>query len=177
MHAHAVSMRTHGLSVCTHMCICVCTLRVSHGLYFSKINYFFQKKVLFSTNTFLKSIFIWLGSEPTLGFRVLPSMGNRGPSRKWRYRIFSVLNLRATPWNFQKYYLFSIVPWKHLDWHGATSLGIKALKVPFPIKLFKMPLVNLGLTKSQTRSKFFRNDIFHAFTSNPSHLEIFVNFD
>ena len=26
MRAHAISMRTHGLSVCTHTRVCVCTL-------------------------------------------------------------------------------------------------------------------------------------------------------
>ena len=67
--------------------------------------------------------------------------------------------------------------WKHLDWHGATRSGIGALEVPFHIKLTKMPLVNPRLTESQRQSKSFKNHIFHASTSNPSHLEIFVNFD
>ena len=65
-------------------------------------------------------------------------------------------------------------PWKHLDWCGTTRLGIRALKVLFSAK---MPLVNLELTKSQTRSKSSQNNIFHGFTSNPSYSETFVNFD
>ena len=40
-----------------------------------------------------------------------------------------------------------------------------------------MPLVNLGLTKIQTRSESCQNDIFHAFTSNLSYSKIFVKFD
>ena len=67
--------------------------------------------------------------------------------------------------------------WKHLNWHNATHLGIEALKVPFLTKMTKMPLVNPRLTKSQTRSKSSQNNIFHGFTSNPSYLETFVNFD
>ena len=34
-----------------------------------------------------------------------------------------------------------------------------------------------SLTKSQSWSKSFYDNIFHVFTSNLSHLEIFVNFD
>ena len=40
-----------------------------------------------------------------------------------------------------------------------------------------MPSVNPELTKSQNWLKSLENNIFHVFTSNPSHLEIFVNFD
>ena len=39
-----------------------------------------------------------------------------------------------------------------------------------------MPLVNLGLTKGQTRSKSLQNNI-HGFISNPISLEIFSTFD
>ena len=49
--------------------------------------------------------------------------------------------------------------------------------MPFPVKLIKMPLVYLKLAKSQIRSNSFQNNIFNVFTSNPSHLEIFVKFD
>ena len=49
--------------------------------------------------------------------------------------------------------------------------------MPFLVKLTKMPLVNLGLTKIQTRSESCQNDIFHAFTSNLSYSKIFVKFD
>ena len=68
-------------------------------------------------------------------------------------------------------------PQKHLDRHGATRLAVGALEMPFLVKLTKMPLANHWLTESQMRSKSSRNDIFHAFTSKSSHLEIFVNFD
>ena len=40
-----------------------------------------------------------------------------------------------------------------------------------------MPLVNPGLIKGQTRSKYSQNNIFHGFISNWSSSEIFINFD
>ena len=70
--------------------------------------------------------------------------------------------------------ILSIGPRKHLDWCGVTRLGIGALKVHFSAK---MPLFNPRLTKSQTKSKSSQNNIFHGFTSNPSYLKPFVNFD
>ena len=94
-----------------------------------------------------------------------------------RHRILSALNLHARPRKFQKYYLLSIGPRKHIDWCGKSHSGIRPFKVPFPVELTKIPLVNLKLTKSQIVPKFSQNNIFHAFTSNLSHLEIFVNFD
>ena len=66
---------------------------------------------------------------------------------------------------------------KHLDWCGATRSGIKALKVSFQVKLTKMPLVNGGLTGSQSWSKSFQNNIFHVSIANLSYLVIFINFD
>ena len=66
---------------------------------------------------------------------------------------------------------------KHLDWRGITRSGIGALKVPFQVKLTKMPQVNLGLTKSQSWSKSSQNKNFHVSTSNSSYLVIFINFD
>ena len=68
-------------------------------------------------------------------------------------------------------------PWKHPDWCGATCLGIGALKVPFQVKLTKMPLANPRLTGSQSWSKSFQNNIFHVSTTNLSYSMIFVNFD
>ena len=68
-------------------------------------------------------------------------------------------------------------PWKHLDWCGTTRLDIGALEVPFRVKLTKMPLVNTRLTKSQSRSKSFQNNIFHVSTTNLSYSMIFVKFD
>ena len=67
--------------------------------------------------------------------------------------------------------------WKHLDWRGATRSGIKALKVPFLVKMSKKPLVDLGLSKSLTMSKSSQNNIFHSFISNPSYSETFINFN
>ena len=64
------------------------------------------------------------------------------------HRIFPTLDLRAGPQKFQKYYLFSMGLRKHLDWHGITCLGVRALEVPFQVKLTKMPLVNPRLTES-----------------------------
>ena len=49
--------------------------------------------------------------------------------------------------------------------------------MPFSAKITKMPLVNPGLTKGQTRSKSLQNNIFHGFISNLNSLEIFGNFD
>ena len=84
---------------------------------------------------------------------------------KWcKHRILSALNLRARPQKFQKYYLFSTRPRKHLDWCGATRSGIRTLEVHFQVKLTKMPLVNPGLTESQSRSKLSQNNIFHVST-------------
>ena len=40
-----------------------------------------------------------------------------------------------------------------------------------------MPLVNLGMTESQTKSKSPQNNTFNIFTSNLSFLEIFGNCD
>ena len=91
--------------------------------------------------------------------------------------VFCTLDLHVGPQKFQKYYLISIGPWRNLNWCGVTRSGIGALEMPFPIKLTKMLLVNLGLTENQTRLKSSRNNIFHAFTSNPSHSKIFVKFD
>ena len=52
---------------------------------------------------------------------------------------------------------------KHLDWHGATCSSIKALEVPFQVKLTKMPLVNPGLIESQSQSKLSQNKTFFMF--------------
>lgn len=94
-----------------------------------------------------------------------------------RYCILFVLHLLARPRKFQKYYIFFVGQQKHIDWRGATRLGIGALKVPFLVKLTIMPLVKLGLTEIQTRSKSPQNGIFYAFTSNERHSKIFVKFD
>ena len=82
-----------------------------------------------------------------------------------RYHILFTLNLHARPRKFQKYYLFSIGLQKDLDWRGVTHLGIGALKVPFQVKLTKMPLVIPKKKKIRVS------------TSNLSLLVIFVNFD
>ena len=94
-----------------------------------------------------------------------------------RHCILFAFDLCAKLQKFQKYYLFSMGPWKHLDWCGTTHLDIGALEVPFRVKLTKMPLVNTRLTKSQSRSKSFQNNIFHVSTTNLSYSMIFVKFD
>ena len=68
-------------------------------------------------------------------------------------------------------------PRGHLEWCGATRLDAGAPEVSFSAKMTKMPLVNLGLTEGQTRSKPSQNNTFHSFTSNWIFLEIFGNFD
>ena len=70
-----------------------------------------------------------------------------------------------------------MVPRKYLDQRGTTHSSIRALEVPFQAKLTKMPLANLRLTKSQSRSKSFQNNIFHVPTSNSIYSVTFVNFD
>ena len=49
--------------------------------------------------------------------------------------------------------------------------------MPFSTKMTKMPLVNLGLTEGQMRSKPSQNNTFHSFALNLSFSEIFGNFD
>ena len=68
-------------------------------------------------------------------------------------------------------------PQEHPEWHGATHSDTGAPKVPFLVKMTKMPLVNLGLTEGQTMLKSTQNNTFHSFSSNPSFLEIFSHFD
>jgi len=93
------------------------------------------------------------------------------------YCILFALDLCVRPRKIQKYYFHSIVPWEHPKWSGATCLDTGAPKVSFLAKMTKMVLVNLGLTESQTKLKSPQNIAFHSFTSNPSFLEIFDNFD
>ena len=63
----------------------------------------------------------------------------------------------------QKYHFLSMGPQEHPEWRGATHPNTETPKVPFPAKMTKMPLVNLGLTEGQTRSKSTQNNIFHIF--------------
>ena len=80
-----------------------------------------------------------------------------------RHHILSPLNLCARPRKLLKYYLFSMGLWKHLDWRGATCSSIRALEVPFQVKLTKMPLVNPRLIESQSQSKSSQNKKFLCF--------------
>ena len=103
----------------------------------------------------------------------------RGPSYSancW-YHILSTIDLHAGPRKIQKYYFPSMGPREHLEWHGATRSDTGAIKVPLLAKMTKMPIVNLGLAESQTRSKSPQNSTFHSFTSKLRFLEIFGNFD
>ena len=93
------------------------------------------------------------------------------------YLILSTLDLRAWPWKIQKYYFLSMGLREHLEWCGITRSNTRALKVPLLAKMTKMPLVNPGLTESQTKSKSSQNNFFHGFISNPIFLELFGNFD
>ena len=93
------------------------------------------------------------------------------------YRILSTLNVRAGPWKNQKYHFLSMGPWKHLEWCGAIRSDTRAPKVPFPTKMTKILLINLGLTEGQTRSKSIQNNTFHSISSNPSFSDIFSHFD
>ena len=69
--------------------VCMRTLRISSSLSFTKIVLFLLKISYIFHKYFLKSIFIRLGLKPTLGLRVLPSLGNGGLSHKW-YKIRSL---------------------------------------------------------------------------------------
>ena len=68
-------------------------------------------------------------------------------------RILFALGLHAEPQKIQKYYFLSTGPREYLEWSDATRLDIEAPKVPFSTKITKMPLINLGLTEGQTKSK------------------------
>ena len=99
------------------------------------------------------------------------------PTNRCWYCILSALDLRVGPWKIQKYYFLSMVLQEHTEWCGITHLDIGAPKMHFSAKITKMSLVNLGLTKSQTRSKSSQNKNFHDFLSNPSFSKIFGYFD
>ena len=68
-------------------------------------------------------------------------------------------------------------PRERLELRGVIHSDTGTPKVPFSTKKTKMPLVNLGLGESQTRSKSTWNNTFHIFSSNPSFSEIFSHFD
>ena len=68
-------------------------------------------------------------------------------------------------------------PQEHPEWRSTTRSDTGAPKMRFLTKMIKMPLVNLGLTEGQTRSKSTQNNTFHNFSSNPSFSEIFSHFD
>ena len=93
------------------------------------------------------------------------------------YCILSALDLCVGSQKIQKYYFLSMGPWEHPKRHGETRSDTRAPKVPLLAKMTKMPIVNLGLTEGQTRSKSLQNNIFHGFTSNLSSSEVFSKFD
>ena len=68
-------------------------------------------------------------------------------------------------------------PRGHPEWCDATRSDAGVPEVPFSTKMTKMPLVNLGLTEGQMRSKPSQNNTFHSFALNLSFSEIFGNFD
>ena len=74
------------------------------------------------------------------------------------------------PDNSKRYYLFSMGPQKHLNWHNATYSSIEALELPFLVKLTKMPLVDPGLTKSQICVKITPKQHFSFFYIKPELL-------
>ena len=76
---------------------------------------------------------------------------------------FVCLDLRAGPRKIQKYYFLPMGPREHPKWRGITHLDTRTPKVSFSAKMTKMPLVNLGFTEGQTRSKSTQNNTFHTF--------------
>ena len=99
MHA-CPCMRTHAQAELEHACIYACIHTHALGFlwpFFSQKKSFILPKLsyIFHKN-FLKSNFIWLGPKPTLGFRVLTSLGNEGLGHKgykmrclYRHRLLS----------------------------------------------------------------------------------------
>ena len=87
MYVCACHKHSYAWLQCVYAYACMHVFRVSSGLSFPKIVLFFQKKVIFSTHTFLKSIFMRLGPKPILGFIVLLLLENEGPSCKG-YKIW-----------------------------------------------------------------------------------------
>ena len=85
------------------------------------------------------------------------------PTNRCWYCILFALDLRAKPRKIQKYYFLSMRLEEHTKWCGATHLNIRAPKVHFLAKMTKMPIVKLGLTEGQTRSKSSQNNNFHDF--------------
>ena len=66
-------------------------------------------------------------------------------------------------------------PREHPEWRDVTRLNTEAPKVPFLAQMTKMPLVNLGLTEGQTRSKSSQNNTFQGFWSNLSFRRFLAN--
>ena len=64
----------------------------------------------------------------------------------------------------------SRLTWRNLFGHWST-------KSTFFCQNVQNAPGQLGLSKSQTRSKSSQNNIFYGFTSNPSYSETFVNFN
>ena len=79
---HAWSMCTQTLSMRAYMRVCIRMPKGFSWPFFFKNSLFGPKIVLFSTNTFLKTIFIWLDPKRTSGFRILISLRNGGPTHK-----------------------------------------------------------------------------------------------
>ena len=96
------------------------------------------------------------------------------------YHILFALDLHVKPRKIQKYYFLSMGPQGHPEWCGTTYLDTGAPKVPFSTKRAKMPLVNLGLTKVQTRSKPSQNNTFivlHQIRASRKFLETLTKFN
>ena len=88
VHAYACIKHVHaGLeNTCAYACMRTHVLGFLWP-FFSKNSLFSSyKSYIFSENTFLKSISIWLSPKPTLGFKILTSLGNGSLSRK-RYKM------------------------------------------------------------------------------------------
>ena len=96
------------------------------------------------------------------------------------YRILSTLNVRAGPWKNQKYHFLSMGPWEHLEWCGATRSDTRAPKVPFPTKMTKILLINLGLTEvkqGQNPYKITPFIVFHQTRASRTFLATLTKFD
>ena len=68
-------------------------------------------------------------------------------------------------------------PREHPERRDAARSDTRAPKVPFSAKMTKMPLVNPRFDQKSNEVKALTKQHFLWFTSNPSFLEIFNNFD
>ena len=149
MRAYSQGMRTQDLSVCAHTRVCVRKLRVSCSLSSPKI-------VLFFHNNSSSQDFTRLGPKPTLGVRVMLSLGNRSLSCKgYEMRCLQVPN---QPWALEWCYHWGIGAWvvRGKKWGVYTMNQYSNCKSPSNSKLFFLGLIPSGF--------YCETSLFHWFS-------------